>query len=125
MGKDGNPLARHGALSYLEIPAAAPRESARFYERVLGWHIERRSDDDFRFTGADGRLIGRWVKGRAAAREPGMVPYLYVDAVGDAIARAVEDGGEILEGPVAEGDILIARVRDPGGNLIGLWQFAD
>ena len=34
-------LARHGGLSYLEIPAIDVRVSAKFYERVLHWLVAR------------------------------------------------------------------------------------
>jgi len=36
MKSEANPLAKHGHLSYLEIPAMDPRQSAAFYERVFG-----------------------------------------------------------------------------------------
>jgi predicted enzyme related to lactoylglutathione lyase len=121
---DANPLARHGGLSYLEIPAVDPRRSADFYEHVVGWRIDRRTDDDFRFSDGSGLLIGRWVVGRGAAREPGWVPLLYVTSLDEAMALAVARGGETVEAPYAEGDVRVARVRDPAGNLLGLWQFA-
>jgi len=59
MRSEANPLAKHGRLSYLEIPAPDPRQSAAFYERVFGWKIDRRSSDDFRFSDREGLLIGR------------------------------------------------------------------
>jgi len=64
-------LARHGGLSYLEIPAVDARQSAAFYEHVLGWRIGRRETEDPRFEDATGHLIGRWVTNRAISREPG------------------------------------------------------
>ena len=36
-------LARHGGLSYLEIPAVDVRQSAAFYEKVLGWNLDWRT----------------------------------------------------------------------------------
>jgi hypothetical protein len=30
-----------------------------------------------------------------------------------------------VEDPRTEGDTLIARVADPDGNIIGVWQFAS
>ena len=30
---------------------------------------------------------------------------------------------EVVARPATEGDIYVARVRDPAGNLIGPWQF--
>jgi hypothetical protein len=69
-------LARHGGLSDLEIPALDARQSAVFYEKVLGWKIRGRETDDPRFHDATGHLIGRWVTGRAISRERGLLPCL-------------------------------------------------
>jgi predicted enzyme related to lactoylglutathione lyase len=115
-------LARHGGLSYLEIPAIDPRRSADFYEKVLGWNLRERDTDDPRFEDATGHLIGRWMTGREIAREPGLFPYFYVDRIDDAVARVVAQGGEVAEAPYPEGNLWVATFRDPAGNLIGLWQ---
>lgn len=100
-------LARHGGLSYLEIPAADAGASAAFYQRVLGWKIHRAEGGAPKFSDADGLMIGRWIVGRAAARAGGIVNYFYVNDVRAAVSMAQAAGGEI--------------VRDPGGNLIGIW----
>ena len=115
-------VARHGGLSYLEIPAVDPRRSAAFYEQVLGWSVQERDADDFRFEDATGHLIGRWVIGRAISREPGLLPYMYVDRIDEAIGRVAAQGGAVVKAPYAEGNLWVATVRDPTGNLIGLWQ---
>ena len=115
-------LARHGGLSYLEIPALDPRRSAAFYERVLGWSAQERDTDDFRFEDATGHLIGRWVTGRAISREPGLLPYFYVDRIDAAVERIAAHGGAVVKAPYPEGNLWVATVRDPAGNLIGLWQ---
>jgi uncharacterized protein len=115
-------LKRHGGLSYLEIPAIDVRRSAAFYEKVLGWNIRGRDTDDPRFEDATCHLIGRWATGRPISREPGLVPYFYVDQVDDAVERATAQGGEVVEPPTTEENLRIAKVRDPAGNLIGLWQ---
>jgi len=117
-----NPLARHGGLTYLHIPAADLRQSARFYGEVLGWKIEERTDG-LRFADRDGFLIGGIGIG-PAQREERLVCYFYVDDLEAAAARAVGAGGEVVSPPTARPDIHVARVRDPAGNLIGLWQFA-
>jgi predicted enzyme related to lactoylglutathione lyase len=41
-------LARHGHLSYLEIPALDIEQSAAFYEAVFGWKVERRGSGSAR-----------------------------------------------------------------------------
>ncbi|HVC34743.1 MAG TPA: VOC family protein [Chloroflexota bacterium] len=115
-------LTRHGGLSYLEIPAIDPVQSAAFYEHVLGWKIWWRDRDDPRFDDATGHLIGRWVTGRAISREPGLLPYIYVDRIDDAVERVTARGGEVVTAPYPEGNLWVATVRDPAGNVIGLWQ---
>jgi predicted enzyme related to lactoylglutathione lyase len=115
-------LARHGHVSYLEIPAVDAGLSAVFYEAVFGWSIHRRDTGRHSFDDGSGNLIGAWVTGRAVSREPGLVPYIYVDRIDDVVERVVARGGEIVKPPYAEGDLWVATFRDPAGNLIGLWQ---
>jgi predicted enzyme related to lactoylglutathione lyase len=115
-------LARHGGLSYLEIPAMDVHRSAKFYGEVLGW-LPRGDDRDHpRFTDPDGHLIGRWVAGRAIAREPGLLPFVYVNRLRDAVGKVASNGGEIVKAPYPEGTLLVALIRDPAGNVLGLWQ---
>src|ERR1700694_3246339 len=109
---DANPLARHGGLSYLEIPALDPHQSADFYAQVLGWQIDQRTSDDFRFSDRKGLLIGRWVIRRVASRGPGLLPFLYADSIDAAVALVSANGGEIVKPPYAEGDLRAARIRD-------------
>jgi predicted enzyme related to lactoylglutathione lyase len=118
----GERLARHGGLSYLEIPAVDRRQSAVFYEQALGWNLLWHDTEDPRFHDATGHLIGRWVTGRMISREPGWLPYIYVDGIDDALERVAAHGGEVVKAPYPEGNLWIATVRDPAGNVVGLWQ---
>ena len=115
-------LARHGGLSYLEVPAVNAQQSAAFYENVLGWSLRERDSDNPRFEDATGHLIGRWVTDRAVWREPGLLPYFYVDHIDDTVGRVSAHGGEVVKAPYPEGNLWVATVRDPAGNVIGLWQ---
>ncbi len=118
----GERLARHGGLTYLEIPAVNPCESAAFYEKVLGWNVQGHDTDHPKFSDATGHLIGRWETGRVIAREPGLLPYIYVDHIDEVAERVAVYGGEVVQRPCPEGDLWVATVRDPAGNMIGLWQ---
>src|SRR6266403_5411948 len=108
-------LARHGGLSYLEIPAVDARQSATFYEKVCGWNIEQREGDDFRFAEPTGHLIGRWVAGRASSRSPGLLPYIYINHIQEAVKQVAKYGGEVITAPYTEGNLLVATIRDPAG----------
>jgi predicted enzyme related to lactoylglutathione lyase len=50
------------------------------------------------------------------------LPYFYVDRIDDAVGRVVAHGGEVVRPPYAEGNLWVALIRDPAGNVIGLWQ---
>ena len=118
-----NPLARHGHVSYLEIPAVDAERSGAFYEAVFGWEIRRRTDGDASFDDRSGSLIGRFASGRTASCEPGLLPYIYVERIDEVVERIVKLGGAIVKPVYAEGDIWVATFRDPAGNLMGIWQF--
>jgi predicted enzyme related to lactoylglutathione lyase len=115
-------LARHGHVSYLEIPAADAERSAAFYETVFGWAVERRQDGRRSFGDRSGDLIGRWATDRVPSREPGLLPYIYVDHIDETVEWIVNRGGEIVKPVYAEGDLWVATFRDPAGNLLGIWQ---
>ena len=112
----------HGHVSYLEIPAADIEQSAAFYEAVFDWEIRRRDDGNSSFDDRSGNLIGRWVTGRATSREPGILPYIYVDRIDDTVKRIATHGGQLLIAPYAEGNLWVATFRDPAGIVMGIWQ---
>ena len=115
-------LARHGHISYLEIPALDIEQSAAFYEAVFGWRIERRGSGRASFDDGTGAVIGRWETGRATARDSGLLPYIYVDHIDDTIQRVGAAGGQVVKSVYPEGDLWVATIRDPAGNVIGVWQ---
>lgn len=115
-------LARHGHVSYLEIPAIDGEKSAAFYEAVFGWQIRRRDSGQHSFDDGSGNLIGGWVTDRAASRQPGLIPYIYVNRIDEILQRLVTQGGEVVKPPCPEGDLWVATFRDPAGNLMGIWQ---
>jgi predicted enzyme related to lactoylglutathione lyase len=115
-------LAAHGLLSYLEIPAVDARSSAVFYREVFGWNVRALDASKPGFGDPAGRLIGRRVTGRTVSSEPGFFPYLYVDGIQEVVKRVLEQGGKVVEPPSAEGNLWDARIRDPAGNLVGIWQ---
>jgi predicted enzyme related to lactoylglutathione lyase len=111
-------------LCYLEIPALDVHQSAAFYEKVFGWDIRGRDTGRPSFAYRSADVTGAWVTGRAISREPGLLPYIWVDDIDDTLARIESHGGEIvhrqhLDSPGGE---YIATFRDPAGNVMGLYQ---
>ena len=115
-------LARPGGLSYLEIPAIDVQRSAAFYRSIVGWLPRGDDVDQSRFSDPGGHLIGKFVTGRAISRTPGLLPFIYVKPVRAVIEKIAVSGGEIVKAPYVEGTLLVALIRDPAGNIIGLWQ---
>jgi hypothetical protein len=113
-------LARHGKLSYIQIPAVDVEQSAQFYASVFGWTLS--GDSSHRsFADASGELIGAFIADRAISSEPGILPYVYVDGIDDAVARIEAHGGSVVQAPYAEGALWVATFRDPAGNVMGVW----
>jgi predicted enzyme related to lactoylglutathione lyase len=118
-------LLRRPRLCYMEIPAVDVHQSADFYEKVFGWNIRHRETGRPSFDDATGDISGAWVTGRASAREPGLLPYIWVDSIEAILTKIMAHGGVVVEAshPDSPGSSnLIATFRDPAGNLIGLYQ---
>ena len=116
------PTPGHGKICYIEIPALDIERSAAFYGAVFGWNIRTRADGTTAFDDGVGEVSGSWVTGRPPAAEPGLMVYIMVDSV-EASMKAVEANGGVIVQPIGgdPGEIT-ARFRDPGGNVIGLYQ---
>jgi uncharacterized protein len=116
------PSKTHGKICYLELPASNVPQSASFYSKTFGWQMRTRGDGSQAFDDATGQVSGAFVLNRGAASTPGLLVYIMVDSVADA-CRAVEaHGGTIVQALGADAPELTARFRDPGGNVIGLYQ---
>jgi predicted enzyme related to lactoylglutathione lyase len=121
MSADATPsVFRVGGISYLEIPCSAPVRAAAFYEAVFGWTIRRDSDKPA-FADATGHVIGHFIAGQVNAADGGIRPYVYVDDVDQTLRNAAENGGETVMQPRPEGTLRVATLRDPEGNVVGVW----
>jgi predicted enzyme related to lactoylglutathione lyase len=116
------PTIANGKICYLEIPARDIQQSAAFYANVFGWQLRRRGDGATAFDDGVGEVSGTWVTGRPPADRPGLLVYIMVDSVETALEAVVANGGEIVQPIGADAPEITARFRDPGGNVIGLYQ---
>ena len=116
------------SFCYLQIPAMDIAQSVVFYETVFGWNIRRRETGNPSFDDASGNISGAWVTGRKVWREPGLLPYIWVDDIDATVTLAATQGAEIIEEPHPDrpgGMSWIATIHDPAGNVIGLYQEDD
>jgi uncharacterized protein len=116
------PTSANGKICYIELPAVDVKRSADFYAKVFGWQIRKRGDGALAFDDAIGEVSGTWVLGRPASPKPGLLVYIMVDSVAKTIDAVVASGGELVQPIGADAPEITARFRDPGGNVIGLYQ---
>jgi predicted enzyme related to lactoylglutathione lyase len=112
----------NGKICYIEMPATDIARSADFYKKIFGWNIRQRGDGSVAFDDAVGQVSGSWVLGRPPASAPGLLVYVMVDSVAATLELIVASGGVIVQPIGVDAPEITARFRDPGGNVIGLYQ---
>jgi len=114
-----SPRYANGKICYVEIPAADIRRSADFYRTAFGWEIRQRGDGATAFD--DGvEVSGAFVTGRPPSRDAGLLFYVMVADVEATMRVIAENGGVIVQAADLAAPEIVARFRDPAGNLIGL-----
>jgi uncharacterized glyoxalase superfamily protein PhnB len=117
----GTPTLASGKICYLEIPAADVERSSRFYGDAFGWELRTRGDGAIAFDDAIKEVSGTWRTGRPPSAEPGIMVHIMVADLDAALAAVRAAGGEVVNAD-AERDERVAHVRDPAGNVIGVYQ---
>lgn len=115
------PTLATGKICYLEIPAADPERSSRFYADAFAWELRRRGDDSIAFDDGVGEVSGTWVTGRPPSAQPGIMVHIMVADLDAALAAVGSAGGEVLDRNAASGE-RVGHVRDPYGNVIGVYE---
>ncbi len=116
------PTLGNGKICYVEIPATEVARSSDFYHQVFGWNVRQRGDGAFAFDDGVGQVSGSWVEGRPPASAPGLMVYIMVDNIEKTIELVVSNGCEIVQAVGADAPEITARFRDPGGNVLGIYQ---
>jgi uncharacterized protein len=119
------PTHANGKICYVEIPATDVEASAAFYEAVFGWRLRTRGDGATAFDDTIGEVSGTWVTGRPPASDPGLLLYVMVDDAEATVEAIVAHGGEVVQPIGGDAPEITARFRDPGGNVIGIYQEPD
>ncbi len=116
------PTLGNGKICYIEMPAIDVARSAAFYSKVFGWNVRTRGDGRTAFDDGVGEVSGTWVVGRPPASAPGLMVYIMVEDAAATLEKIVPNGGEIVQPIGADAPEITARFRDPGGNVIGIYQ---
>jgi hypothetical protein len=116
------PTLASGKICYVEIPATDIKRSSEFYRDVFGWTLRTRGDGAVAFDDGVNQVSGTWVRGRPPAATPGLLVYIMVADAAATIEAIVANSGEIVQPIGGDAPEITARFRDPGGNVIGIYQ---
>ena len=116
------PTLGNGKICYVEMPTSDIQRSAEFYEKVFGWQTRKRGDGAIAFDDGVGQVSGTWVTNRPPSATPGLLIYIMADNVEATIESVIAHGGELVQPVGADAPEITARFRDPGGNVLGLYQ---
>jgi predicted enzyme related to lactoylglutathione lyase len=67
-------------------------------------------------------VIGHFIRDSPIAGTPVTSPYLYVESGDETLAKGTANGGTIIRPPFPDGNLWVATVDDPAGNLPVVWQ---
>jgi hypothetical protein len=116
------PTFGNGKICYIEFPATDVARSGGFYGKVFGWNVRTRGDGSVSFDDGVGEVSGTWVLNRPPSTTLGVMIHIMVDDMDATIASVVANGCEIVQPVGADAPEITARFRDPGGNIVGLYQ---
>lgn len=123
-----------GRVVHFEIPFDDGDRARSFYKEAFGWQIQHVPEMDYTMvttgpTGEQGATEPGFINGGLMARTDSLAgsPVVVVDveSIDVALERISELGGSTVQGRMPVGDMgFAAYVKDPEGNVIGLWETA-
>lgn len=122
MESNAHPTFGHGKICYIELPATNIAVSASFYKAVFGWTIREREDGSVSFDDGVGEVSGAWVTGREPANGSGLMVSIMVTDMRKTLGAVAAHGGTITLQPDFNSPAIVALFRDPGGNVLSLYQ---
>lgn len=111
-----------GKLCYVELPADDPERAAAFYRTVFGWRTRTRGDGTLTFEDGAGAVAGTWVTGVPPESDPRAVVYVMVADAESTLRAVTANGGRVVEPVGRHLPEVTARIADPYGNVLGIYQ---
>ena len=113
------------AICYIEIPAPNLDRTGEFYSAVFGWKVTPSNLSDkpyWMFQTGEGQLEGGFDPSRSVKTDGGVILYLKVNNIDQALTDVSNAGGKIARAKfeIGGGYGYSALINDPNGNEIGL-----
>jgi uncharacterized protein len=123
-----------GRIVHFEIPFDDGERAQAFYRDAFGWQLQAMPEMSYVLasTGPSGDqgptesgFINGGMMSRSDSPSPGPIVVVDVDSIDTTLTRIGELGGSTVVPKQPVGDMgFAAYVRDPEGNVIGLWETA-
>jgi uncharacterized protein len=123
-----------GRVVHFEIPFDDGDRARSFYKEAFGWQVQEMPEMSYTMvtTGPSGDrgptepgFVNGGMLSRADAAAQGPVVVVDVESIDVALERVGGLGGSVVLGKQPVGDMgFAAYVRDPEGNVVGLWETA-
>jgi predicted enzyme related to lactoylglutathione lyase len=115
-------------IVHFEIPADNPAALTKFYSDLFGWKFSKAPVPGHEYwlcdSGTEPPGINGAVMQRIHPQQPWM-NYVDVDSIDVAIAQATKLGAQVvLPKTTVPGVGAYAAIKDPQGNICGLWEQA-
>ncbi len=121
-------------VQHFEIPAADVERAKKFYEEVMGWRVSAMPAADMEYWGVyTTEIDDQRMPKEAGAINGGLYKkmrenevltvYATVDSIDDVVQKVTAHGGRVIQPKTTVGDMgFSARIADPEGNVVGIWE---
>ena len=123
-----------GKVVHFEIPYDDGDRARRFYGEIFGWELSEMPGMDYTLvvTGPSGDrgpteagYINGGMMSRSAGPATGPVVVMDVESIDAALGKVEGAGGSVVVPKQPVGEMgFTAYVKDPEGNVVGLWETA-
>ncbi len=116
----GNPIV------HFEIRSADPTAGQEFYRQLFGWSFSNAPTDHVDgYAYIDSQTDRATIHGGMSplqGGDPTVVVYAEVDDIDTTLAKAVDLGATVTQGPYEVPGVTIALIADPQGAVVGVAQ---
>lgn len=113
----GNPIFQ------FDIGCSEKEPTLKFYTELFDWEAEQFGPYSHKLNLGSDNMLGGFITSLGHEPHNYVMLYVVVDNIKETIAKAEELGGSVVVPETdAHGQGFFAWIKDPAGNLLGLWK---
>lgn len=117
-----------GSINWIDLTVGNAEQIRDFYKSVVGWHVAPVEMDGYhdyamQTPGLRKSAAGVcWARGVNEGLPPAWIVYITVEKLDESMAKVVELGGKVVNGPRNIGPSRFCIIQDPAGAYAGLFE---